>query len=245
MTTSRTLLVASIAGLAFAGTAYAQEEPVAPEATVAEEAPAAEEDSAVAGWFRLDTDSLGTQFWLGATHSIGGIDLASDIYVVGSFAEFDIGPAFAFGNLALTPMVGIGFDFSTTDVTTLIAPQLFTIWQNDSLYFESWIQGFINSIFAEGTQDLAYTRNYLLYKLNGTAAIGPQVEVTYLMNDFEGDMAAGIDPFEAGVVSLPVGGHVDLAYGKNNTLGLFVGYETKATDGVDAIAGRFTFIRTW
>ncbi len=48
-----------------------------------------------------------------------------------------------------------------------------------------------------------------------------------------------------GFRSLPVGGRVNLAYGKNNTLGLFLGYETKAPDGVDGIGGRFTFIRTW
>ena len=60
-----------------------------------------EEEGGTSGWFRIDTDGLQTQFWVGATHSVGSFDIASDIYVVGSFAEFDIGPSFSIGNLAL------------------------------------------------------------------------------------------------------------------------------------------------
>ncbi len=249
MKTSRVVTIGLVVGLGLQGSALAQTEAKGeetPAATVEDtgEAPA-EAEEAVAGWFRVDTDSLGTQFWLGATHRVGGIDLASDIYVVGSFAEFDIGPAFSFGNLAVTPMIGIGFDFATTDVASLIAPQLFTIYELDKIYFESWIQLFLNDMFAEGSEDIAYTRNFLLYKLSDTVALGPQVEVSYRINDFEGDMAAGIDPFDTGVVSLPIGGRLNLGYGKNNTLGLFVGYETEAAEGADAVAGRFTFVRTW
>ena len=88
---------------------------------------AAEEPSRpITGWFRLDVDSLGTQFWFGATHQIGGLTIASDIYVTGTFAEFDLGATLTFGRLSLTPMAGIGFDFATYDVASVIAPQLFT-----------------------------------------------------------------------------------------------------------------------
>jgi hypothetical protein len=255
MKTVSVVIVGLVASLGLAqGVARAQSEEAAaepppatppaatPTATIEEAAPA-EEASATSGWFRVDTDSLGTQFWLGATHDLGGVAIASDIYVVGSFAEFDIGPSFSFGNLALTPMVGIGFDFATTDVASLIAPQLFSIYDMDKLYFESWIQVFLNSPFAEGAADIAYTRNFLLYKASDAIAIGPQVEVSYRVNDFDGDMETAA--FDTGIVSLPVGGRVNLGYGKNNTLGLFLGYETEEADGADAIAGRFTFVRTW
>lgn len=222
--------------------AAAEEEGSAPiEPVIADELPPAEgeeEAGGTSGWFRVDTDALETQFWVGATHSLGSVDIASDIYVVGSFAEFDIGPSFSFGNLALTPMVGLGFDFSTTDVSSLIAPQLFTIYDAEKLYFESWIQVFVNSIFTEGAEDSFYTRNFLLYKLADEIAVGPQAELTYRIN--EEDMM-----FERATTSLPVGGRVNLGYGAKNTLGIFLGYETKATDGADGVAGRFTFVRSW
>ena len=37
------------------------------------ESEAAAEKSHIPGWFRVDTDSLGTHFLIGATHSVGGI----------------------------------------------------------------------------------------------------------------------------------------------------------------------------
>lgn len=198
-----------------------------------------EEEAATSGWFRVDTDSLGTQFWFGATHNVANLAIASDIYVVGTFAEFDIGVALSFGDIALTPMVGIGFDFGSTDVTTLIAPQLFTIFSKDKLYFESWVQLFFNSPFADGAGDDFYTRNFFLYQVNDEVSVGPQVEITYRLNSEE-----GMNGFDSGVSSLPIGGRINLGYGNNNTLGLFVGYETEDTGG-DNIAGRFTFVRTW
>lgn len=203
--------------------------------------PAAEEEEApdTTGWFRVDTDGLSTQFWFGATHTVGDLAIASDIYVVGSFAEFDIGPAFTFGDLALTPMVGLGFDFSTKDVASLIAPQLFTIYNHEKVYFESWIQVFLNSIFADGAEDTLYTRNFLLYKLTDQVQVGPAMELTYRINEDEMAM------LDRTVLSLPVGGALSLGYGDKNTLLLFLGYDTKDQEGSDNIAGRFSFIRTW
>jgi hypothetical protein len=215
--------------------------PAPKDAAPAEEEPA-EEASPTSGWFRIDTDSLETQFWLGATHQVGSIAIASDIYVVGSFAEFDIGPSFSIGNLALTPMVGLGFDFSTQDVASLIAPQLFTIYGGDKIYVESWIQVFLNDMFADGSADSFYTRNFVLYNVNDQLAVGPQAELTYQLNDTTDDMGATM---EADVVSLPIGGRVNVGYGEKNTLGLFLGYDTQAAEGSDGIAGRFTFVRTW
>jgi hypothetical protein len=202
--------------------------------------PAPEEDAGIPGWFRIDTDSLATQLWVGATHDLGGVALASDIYVVGTFAELDLGIAFEVGPVALLPMVGIGFDFGTQEVTTLIAPQLFTIIDSDSVYFESWIQGFLNSPFesvSAGDGDSLYTRNFLLFKASDDFHIGPQMELTLALNDSAGD----------GLTSLQFGARTNIAYGENNTLGLFVGVETDddSKAGNDDIVGRFTFIRTW
>jgi len=200
---------------------------------------AAAEASVTTGWFRVDTDSLATQFWLGATHDLGPIAIASDIYVVGSYAEFDIGPSFSVGNLSLTPMIGIGFDFTTENVVTLNAPQLYASYDTSSLYFESWVQLFVNSPFATDAEDSFYTRNFLLYKVADEMQIGPQVEVSYRVNDVESMMLT------SGVTSLPVGARVNLGYGKSNTLGIFLGYDTKAASGSDGVAGRFTFVRSW
>ncbi len=218
--------------------------------------PAEAEEEGTPGWFRLDSDGLGLQLWVGATHSLGPVDIASDIYVdSGTFAEFDIGPAFSFGPLALTPMVGIGFDWSEQRATTLIAPQLFTILDLDFIYFESWIQGFLYSPFTEGADNDLYTRNFLLAKLSDDFHVGPQMEATLALNNDRDTLS-----------SLPVGGRINLAYGENNLLGLFLGYETQedarqvpdGTATVDpvtgepvdgtterALVGRFTFVRTW
>ena len=199
-----------------------------------------EEASGASGWFRTDTDSLGTQIWVGASHSpsfLGGLSLDTDIYVVGTFGELDIGlgiPVVDSDSLSLSflPMVGIGFDYAAPDgPSSLIAPQLFTYLTAGSIYFESWIQGFLNSMFDYG-DDSFYTRNFVLYSLNDTVAIGPQVEVTF---DLTGGEISSIAP----------GLRANVGYGENNTLGVFVGVETQKGDDETGITGRMTFVRTW
>ncbi len=212
-----------------------------------EEEMAEEEASGVSGWFRTDTDSLGTQIWVGASHSpsfLGSLSLDTDIYVVDTFGELDIGlgiPVVDSDSLSLSflPMVGIGFDYAAADgPSSLIAPQLFTYLTAGSIYFESWIQGFFNSPFDYG-DDSFYTRDFILYSLNDTIAIGPQVEVTF-------------DITNGGLSSLVAGLRANVGYGENNTLGVFVGYETQPTEDDEGmeieqtgITGRMTFVRTW
>lgn len=222
-----------------------------------------EEEPGISGWFRTDTDSLGTQIWFGANHSIGGISIASDIYVVDTFGEFDLGLGItAVDNdsmsLSFTPMVGIGFDYASANgPSSLIAPQLFTILGAGPIYFESWIQGFFNTPFNEDGKavnheikddgsvehmvedepivDSFYTRDFVLYSINDTIAIGPQVEATIELGD------------DGGLSSLVVGGRINLGYGENNTLGIFVGYETQLEEDSEdtGLTGRMTFVRTW
>ena len=209
---------------------------------------AEEEASGASGWFRTDTDSLGTQIWVGASHApdfLGGLSFDTDIYVVGTFGELDLGlgiPVVDSDSLSLSflPMVGIGFDYAAADgPSSLIAPQLFTYLTAGSIYFESWIQGFFNSPFDYG-DDSIYTRDFILYSVNDTIAIGPQVEVTIGLGD------------EGGLSSMVVGGRANIGYGENNTLGVFVGYETQPTEDDEGmeieqtgITGRMTFVRTW
>ena len=206
-----------------------------------------EEASGTSGWFRTDTDSLGTQIWVGASHApsfLGGLSLDTDIYVVGTFGELDIGlgiPVVDSDSMSLSflPMVGIGFDYeSANGPSSLIAPQLFTYLTAGSIYFESWIQVFLNSMF-DYDDDSFYTRNFVLYSLNDTVAIGPQVEVTF---DLTGSEISSIAP----------GLRANVGYGENNTLGVFVGFETvEQKDDEDkvidqtGITGRMTFVRSW
>jgi hypothetical protein len=246
------LLFLLVATALASGAAWAQGEEVPAEENGAAAAPTGAGSQGVPGgetagsgpvdgsaWFRVDTDNLGTQFWFGATHSLGGFKLASDIYVVGTTAQLDIGPALTFGSLSLTPMIGFAFDFTASDLTTIV-PQLYTIWSSDGpLYFESWIQIFLYSPVGDGIADLAYTRNFLLYKLDDWFAVGPNVELSFQISE----SVAGAD--DAGLVTLPVGPAVMVGYGKSNTLLLFLGYETQAAEGEGALTGRFTFIRYW
>ena len=202
----------------------------------------AEESSGASGWFRTDTDSLGTQIWVGASHSpsfLGGLSLDTDIYVVGTFGELDIGlgiPVVDSDSMSLSflPMVGIGFDYAAANgPSSLIAPQLFTYLTAGSIYFESWIQGFFNSMFDEDAGDSLYTRNFILLSLNDTLSVGPQVEVTLDLGD------------DGGIGSMVVGGRANVGYGENNTLGIFVGFETEKGDEETGLTGRMTFVRTW
>lgn len=227
----------------------------APGATPAEEA------KPVPSYFRVDHDYMfGLQLWAGATYPItDAIGIATDIYIAenyptfsggvdsaGAFSagttqsywgEFDVGPAFTFGKLTLTPMVGIAFDWAAKRAVAINGPQLYTVFNHDKIYFESWIWTLLYSAMNKaGPNDYFHTRNWILYKINDTIAIGPQVEYSY---DLEAKRT---------VFGLPVGGHLELAYGSGNSLGLFLGYDTKkSTHGADdtAAVGRLTFVHNF
>ena len=62
---------------------------------------------------------------------------------------------------------------------------------------------------------------------------GPQVEVTIGLGD------------DGGLSSMVVGGRANVGYGENNTLGVFVGFETQKGDDETGLTGRMTFVRTW
>lgn len=208
----------------------------------AQEAPAqsAAETTDPAGYFRFDYDSYGLQLWVGATHQIGGLEIASDVYVTDSFGEVDIGPQFRLGDYTLIATVGPVYDFASQSVVAIVAPLLTSIYDRPKVYIESWLQFTFGSPFADDAEDLFHTRNFILYKLNQSLWLGPQLELNYGMAEARE------------VVSLPVGGQLSVGYGKDNRLSLFLGYETQEqmdAAGVpvdsDRLAGRVTFVRLW
>ena len=195
------------------------------------------ETSHTPGWFRVDTDSLGTHFLIGATHSVGGVSLESNIFIDDTIGEFDLGvslPAVkgdGFG-ITLLPMLGLGYDFAVPDGPLAIYPHLFVFIPAGSLFFKSWTIGTLYSVFDEDRSNEVYTRNYVTYSLNKTLAIGPQVEAVIV--------GSGV-----GLVSFVVGPRINIGYGKNNTLGILVGYDTKKSEDQTGLTGRLSFTRRW
>ena len=230
----------AIAALSVAAGSARAGEPTAVQPPAAE-VPADEASAFVSGFFRFDYDAWGLQLWAGATHQLGGLQLASDVYVTDSFGEVDLGPQVQVGSFTLITTVGAVYDFSTESVVGLVAPLVTTIHDSPALYFESWLQMTFGSVFTEGAEDLFHSRNFLLYKVNPTLWLGPQVEVN-----------VGVTQAEE-VTSLPVGGQISLGYGKDSRLSVFLGYDTvEQMDPItgapmdsDRLAGRFTFVKLW
>ena len=200
---------------------------------------AEEPAGSITGWFRFDVDTLGPQFWFGASHELGGLEIASGIYINDYFAELDLGVSLTFGDLTVTPMAGIGVNFDTYELATLIAPQLFTTYVNGPIYFDAWIQVFLSSPFDDAGRDSFYVRAFVVYELTEGFAVGPQVETSVFLRE----SAGGAD--DAGLSSLPIGAQLSVDYGADRTLGLFLGYDTWYEGDGDGITGRFTFIQTW
>ncbi|WP_437960035.1 hypothetical protein WME76_10580 [Sorangium sp. So ce119] len=211
------------------------------------------EASPIASWFRFDADNYGLQVWAGASHKVGPLDLASDIYLATSgYAEFDIGPAFTLGPVIVNPMVGIGFDFINHLTATLVAPQLYLYVDVKPVYFESWNMMQFNSVFNEGTQNYYYSRHFLLFYPVDDFGLGPHLELNVDLNEIPG--AAGTPADDTGLSSLQIGGVVGLNYGTGNKLLMYLGYETQEEGRYSTVtfqpvtgklAGRFTFVHNF
>ena len=85
-----------------------------------DESDTASEKSRIPGWFCVDTDSLGTHFLIGATHSGGGLSLESNIFIDDTIGEFDLGVSISAVqgeglNVILLPMPGLGYDYASPD----------------------------------------------------------------------------------------------------------------------------------
>ena len=197
----------------------------------------AAEESHIPGWFRVDTDSLGTHFLIGATHSVSGISLESNIFINDTIGEFDLGvsiPAVKGDSFSVTllPMLGLGYDFASPDGPLAVYPHLFIFLPAGKFFLKSWTIGTLYSVFDEDRNNEIYTRNYITYSLNKTLAIGPQVEAVIVGNG-------------VGLVSFVLGPRINIGYGENNTLGILVGYDTKKKEGQTGLTGRLSFTRRW
>lgn len=239
-----TFVIFLIGILSFVGTttvfadAHESEGDMAPEAM--------EEKPGVTGWFQIDIDSLGSYFLIGANHPIGdsGISIASNIYVndvnKGKYTgEFDLGvtvPVMASDSvsLALQPMVGIGFDYTGEDGPDALYPQIFAFLNAPNIFFFHWTIATVTTVFDDTTSNELYNRSFLTYSLNDTIAIGPQIESVFVFVD-ELDKP----------LKLNVGARINIAYGTANTLGLYVGYETKKAEDDSGLTGRMNFTRYW
>ena len=202
-----------------------------------DESEMAAEKPRIPGWFRVDTDSLGTHFLIGATHSVGGVSLESNIFIDDTIGEFDLGvsiPAVKGDSFSLTvlPMLGLGYDFAAPDGPLAIYPHLFIFMPAGNLFFKSWTIGTLYSVFDEDRSNELYTRNCITYSLNKTVAVGPQVEAVLVGNS-------------VGLVSLVIGPRINIGYGENNTLGILVGYDTKKVEEQMGLTGRLSFTRRW
>ena len=203
-----------------------------------DEGEASAEKCYIPGWFRVDTDSLGTHFLIGATHCVGSISLESNIYIDDTLGEFDLGvsiPAIKGDSFSLTvlPMLGLGFDYRMPDSPSAIFPHLFVFLPAGKIFFKSWTIGSLNSVFDEEKDNELYTRNYATYSLNRTVAVGPQVEAVLGLGD------------EAKLFSLILGARINIGYGENNTLGILYGYDTKKAEEQTGLTGRLSFTRRW
>ena len=226
--------IISVAGpsAVFADSHETEGEAMSPETEAMAEKPG------VSGWFQVDVDSLGTYFLIGASHPIGGVSIASNIYVNDHLGEFDLGvslPAVKGEDVSLDllPMLGVGFDYTGADGPDALFPQFFAFLTAPKIYFFHWTIGTLSTVFDDTAVNELYTRNFLTYSLNDTIAIGPQVEAVIGLGD------------KSEIWSLTAGGRLNIGYGKNNTLGLYVGYETKKAEGETGLTGRMNFTRFW
>ena len=227
--------IISVAGpsAVFADSHETEGEAMSPETEAMAEKPG------VSGWFQVDVDSLGTYFLIGASHPIGGVSIASNIYVNDHLGEFDLGvslPAVKGEDVSLDllPMLGVGFDYTGADGPDALFPQFFAFLTTPKIYFFHWTIGTLSTVFDDTAVNELYTRNFLTYSLNDTIAIGPQVEAVFVFDD-------NLDK----PLKLNFGGRINIGYGKSNILGLYVGYETKKAEGETGLTGRMNFTRFW
>jgi hypothetical protein len=207
----------------------------APEAPTEPADDVADDDGGADAWFRIDADRLGTQLWAGGTHHLGSIDLATNARVLGSVGEIDAGVRLHLGDVMVMPLLGMVFDFGTQDAVGITAPLIIASYDSPQVSGEAWLRLLFQSPFNDTAEDLLEGRLFALYKLTDAFAIGPQLELTYRMNQ------------DKEATSLPIGGQLSARYGDSNWLTFFLGYDTKETPGPDSdrLAGRITYIHVW
>jgi hypothetical protein len=192
---------------------------------------------------------LGLQFYASGTRQLTpAVGLTVETYFTegnpvasGStswLAEVDAGPTFTVRSVTLTATAGIAFDWAAKKPIAFL-PQLYTTARVGRWYVESWAYGVFFSAFDATANDYLHTRDWLLYDAGAGVSVGPQVEATY---NLAGKYGA------EGLVSLPLGARVDVALGAGNTLGLFLGYETRDVSrgpSNEGAVGRVSFLHNF
>lgn len=192
---------------------------------------------------------LGLQFYASGTREIApGVGLTLETYFTEGnpvtspstswLAEFDVGPSFTLGNVTLTATAGVAFDWAAKKAVAFL-PQVYTVVSTRRLYVESWAYAVLFSTFGAHANDYLHTRDWVLYKITDGVGIGPQAEITYNLNGTYGP---------DGLVSFPVGARVDLGFAAGNTLGLFLGYETRRVSrgpSGEGAVGRVSFLHNF
>ncbi len=192
------------------------------------------------GFLRMEHDYLsGLQAFVYTTYPLTGPwGVAAGIYVAETYpsislgdasshpslrqswwSEFDLGPSVTLGPLSISLESGIVFDWAAKRAAALNAPQLYLTFDLKPLYFESWVWTILYSPFDTPANDYIHNRNWLLYRFSSVVALGPELEFNVNLNEKYG---------KGGLVSLPVGGRLELAFSASSSLALFVGYQTKA-----------------
>ena len=116
---------------------------------------------------------------------------------------------------------------------TSLHPQIFAFLPAGKFFGFHWTISTLKTLFDDESLNELYNRTYLTYALNDTIAVGPQFESVLGLGD------------GGGLWALNFGGRINIGYGENNTLGLYLGYETKKEDGQTGLTGRMNFTRNW
>jgi hypothetical protein len=189
------------------------------------------------GWVRMDTDVQSTHFYVGGSFRIAdGLAFAPFAHLTGSVAEPNLALTWTFGSFWLMPALGTSLDFGSTEARS-IDPQLFAAVDIKPAYVELWAQYFLASAYHANATDEFNGRFMLLATPWSVVGFGGEVDWSVATKNWPGP----------NVLSLPVGGRVNLRIGDRNTVGLFVGYQcaSQARGALDGVAGRFEYVHQW
>jgi hypothetical protein len=229
-----------------------------PEPAAAAPAPAG--PTPAPGWLRIDSDFFGLQLWGGGTLPLAdGIGLAMDLYAfqsvtvaadlaagtvtggIGSYGEYDIGPAITAGPLTITPMIGMQFNWVARHAAALV-PQLYVTGSLGPMYTEFWFQFYDYKMFKDYANNQINLRLFSDYKISDYVAIGPEIDLNYDSGGYP-----NADGKVKKVYNLPIGPNVMFSnLGLNSSLIAFVGYETGDPTGQkNHVAGRLTYVHNF
>ncbi len=187
------------------------------------------------GWARVDTDGTGLGAYVGGSFRIDdALAFAPFVHDVGTVVEPNVALTWTVGPLWLMPAFGTSLDFGATRALSL-DPQLFLAADAKALYFEAWLQYFWATAYHVNAVDTFASRVMLLFSVSGTLGLGVEYDATD---------APKVSPT---LISSIFGGRTNVRIGDQDTVGLFVGYQTvwQARLSPEGVAGRFEYVHQW